>query len=95
MANGELDLYEPHPIAYEAKAWVGKYLRSDPMNTMLLQESLASTALSGNRSAEIMSETLRRLLNGESVSDRYLLGLAWFLRNWKNENDATPENSQS
>lgn len=53
------------------------------MNTMLLQESLASTALSGNRSAEIMSETLRRLLNGEPVSDRYLLGLAWFLRNWK------------
>jgi hypothetical protein len=53
----------------------------------MLQESLASTAIEGNDLSEICMETLRRLVNGEPVSDRYLLGLAWMLRNLKEASD--------
>lgn len=66
---------EPHPAALDALAWI----RQQPHLPLWL-ESFASTALSGNRSAEICGETLRRLLAGEPVSDRYVLGLAWTMR---------------
>ena len=84
MTEVSLEENEPHPIAFSAQKWVAKYL-SDPRVLFRVQESLASTALSGNRSAEIMLITLRRLLNSEPVSDRYLLGLAWFLKELDNE----------
>lgn len=67
---------EPHPIARNAQLWVAKYVAMNPM----VIESIASCALSNNRTAEICHSTLTRLLNGEPVSDRYLLGLAWFLK---------------
>ena len=44
------------------------------------QEALSSCAIEGNRMAEVCSETLRRVLAHEPVSDRYLLGLAWTIR---------------
>ena len=67
---------EYHPSADSAAA----YIRSMPLHDLALaQESLCSCALSGNRLAEVCAETLRRFLDGETVSDRYLLGLAWFL----------------
>ena len=43
-------------------------------------ESLSSCAIENNRLAEILAETLHRVMTGEKVSDRYLLGLAWFLK---------------
>ena len=48
-------------------------------------EAIYSTAIEGtNRTAVIAASTLRRLEEGEPVSDRYLMGLAWFI--WALEN---------
>ena len=43
-------------------------------------EAFASVSIAGNRLAEVCSETLRRAMAGEPVSDRYLLGLCWVMR---------------
>ena len=83
--KGTLREGEPHPAAYDAKTWLSDYLSADPRRTMLLAESFASVALSGNPTSELCSETLRRLLAGEPVSDRYLLGLAWTIRAMEEE----------
>jgi len=66
-----LQVGEVHPAARTAFAYVKSHI------TPMLIEAFASTALSGNRLANICTETLRRIMNGEPVSDRYLLGLAW------------------
>jgi hypothetical protein len=44
------------------------------------REVFASCAIEGFRSSEVCGETLGRLLDGQPVSDRYLLGLAWVMR---------------
>lgn len=71
---------QPHPAARDAQQWLRKRLGRDPVDTLRLQESFASVGLSGNATSEVCSETLRRILDGEPVSDRYLLGLAWTIR---------------
>lgn len=76
----ELNLGEPHPAAFSAKEWI---LKQDKQWLCLMLESFSSCAIESNRLAEICAETLRRLLHGEPVSDRYLLGLAWSLRDMK------------
>lgn len=75
--NGELKLGEPHPAAITARDWIAS---RSPENIALWQEAFASCGLRGNRLGEICGETLRRLLAGEPVSDRYILGLAWTMR---------------
>lgn len=80
---GTLELGEIHPCSKIALQFVREYLLEHDAN--LLLESLASTALSGSRAAEICLETLDRLLAKERVSDRYLMGLAWFL--WQMDQD--------
>lgn len=70
--GGELDAGEPHPAAYEALKWLEEL---PPEDLFMWMEAFASCALSGNRLAEICSETLRRVTSNEPVSDRYLLGL--------------------
>jgi hypothetical protein len=72
-----LGVTEPHPAVHSAR----DYLVSIADKLFLYQESFASCAIEGNRLAEICSGTLRRLMNREPVSDRYLLGLAWTIRN--------------
>lgn len=72
MSRGTLKPTEPHPAALTALAYLQKMPASE---LMVWQASFASNALEGNRLAEICYETLDRLLNGEPVSDRYLLGL--------------------
>ena len=75
--RGTLRPGRPHPAAKSALAWI----RTQSLPTLLQwQEAFASTALEGNFAAEVYCETLRRLLEGEPVSDRYLLGLAWMMR---------------
>jgi hypothetical protein len=75
--RGTLRPGRPHPAARSALAWI----RTQPLPTLLQwQEAFASTALEGNFAAEVYCETLRRLLEGEAVSDRYLLGLVWVMR---------------
>lgn len=74
---GTLDLGEPHPAARDALRW----LRSLPPATLMVyQSAFSSLAAIDNRLAEICAETLRRILAGEPISDRYLLGLAWTIR---------------
>ena len=81
--RGELSPNEPHPAAYEAKAWIA---RQPPEELYKWREVFASCAIEGNRLGDVCAETLNRLLNSQPVSDRYLLGLAWTMRagNWPN-----------
>lgn len=79
---------EYHPAADSAMVWIKWFIASDPLRWIQIKEAISSTALSGNRMAEICSETIRRLAENEGVSDRYLLGLAWFLRdNFERDSD--------
>ena len=83
---GTLKEGEPHPAAYDAKQWILDYVRRNDVHAVFsLLEAFCSTGISGNRLAECCGETLRRLLAGEPVSDRYLLGLAWTMRNMENQ----------
>lgn len=75
--RGTLEQTEQHPAAFMAL----DYIRTIPLQELLLkQEALATCAIEGNRLAEVCLATLNRLLNKQPVSDRYLLGLAWFLK---------------
>lgn len=76
---GTLQIGEYHPAADSAFKYIKAHL-SNPFFFSIIRESIASCALSGNRLAEVCHETLRRIENNEPVSDRYLLGLAWFVR---------------
>ena len=81
MTRGELAPTEPHPAAYTAKEWIAKL----PTNELFQwREAFASCAIEGNRLAEVCSETLRRLMDGKPVGDRYILGLSYTMRsgNW-------------
>lgn len=74
--SGILGPNEPHPAAQGALRWV---LQLPQDELAKWQESFSSCAITGNRTAEICGETLRRLTTGQPVSDRYVLGLAFFL----------------
>lgn len=78
MTKGTIKLNEYHPAADSAI----KYLNSLGIKKLMMyQESFASCAIEGNRLAEICSETLDRVMRKDKLSDRYLLGLAWTIRN--------------
>lgn len=77
---GSLSEGQPHPMAYSALDWFNNYKTQHLKEWMMMQESIASSALAGNDTAEVLHETIRRLNAGEPVSDRYLFGLCWFLR---------------
>lgn len=77
MMRGELELKEPHPAARSAMQWLDA-LGREQLSVYLA--AFSSCAIKGNRLAEICGETLRRVLHNEPVSDRYLLGLVWTLR---------------
>jgi len=87
MGHGELPPGDPHPAAYRAQEYIAKL---DMTKLFLYLESFSSCAISGNNLAEVCAETLHRLMHGEPVSDRYLLGLAWTIRNME-ESDETPK----
>ena len=75
--QGTLRPTEPHPAVFGARDYISRI----PTATLFqFQEAFATCAIEGNRLGEICGETLRRLLSGEPVSDRYLLGLAWVLK---------------
>ncbi len=74
---GSLRLGEPHPAAHTAFGYIKGLSASD---LLMWEEALASCAISGNRAAEIGLSTLKRILSGQPISDRYLLGLAWMMR---------------
>lgn len=78
--RGELEPAEFHPAALSAMEFMNSISYEEKARW---QESFSSCAIEGNRLAEICSETLNRLMTGQKVSDRYLLGLAWTIRNGK------------
>ena len=80
--TGTLEIGEIHPMAPSSMKFVKEFLIKDVKRAMMLREALASAALAGNRLVEVCGETLRRVLEGETVSDRYLLGLAWYLKTY-------------
>lgn len=70
--SGDLNPQEPHP----ASLIVFQKIKSMSAKDLLQwQEVFASTALSGNRCAEVCFGTINRLLEGKPVSDRYIMGL--------------------
>jgi hypothetical protein len=75
MDRTELNPGESHPAALSAIIYVLQRI-DDPT----LLESLASCAIESNRLAEVCLGTINRIKNKQPVSDRYLLGLAWFLK---------------
>ncbi len=79
--QGHLEPGEPHPMAHSALRWINDNMSHK--ERCYYMEALASCAIEGNEIGEICGETLRRLMSGEPVSDRYILGLAWFLRDSK------------
>lgn len=81
--RGTLAPTEPHPSARMAM----DYLWSIPLCDLLMhREAFSSCAIENNRLAEVCAETLRRIMHGEPVSDRYLLGLAWAIRDMEDKN---------
>jgi hypothetical protein len=77
---GTLAPTEPHPAALDAHKYV-LLVRADFHTWAIMSEAFNSTALTGNRLAIVCSETIMRLDKGWPVSDRYMLGLAWAVRN--------------
>lgn len=75
--TGTLADREPHPAALDALSWV---MDQPPEELERWRGAFDLATVAGFRTAAICGETLRRVLAGESVSDRYLLGLAWAMR---------------
>lgn len=73
--RGELKENEAHPIVSNATRYI-----FTKINDPLLLESLASCAIESNRLAEVCLETIKRIKSKEPIGERYLLGLAWFLK---------------
>lgn len=71
---------EYHPAANSAMKYVMKYLIEDVKRVFRLKEAFASSAISGNKLGDICGETLNRIMTGQNVSDRYLLGLSWTIK---------------
>jgi hypothetical protein len=82
--KGTLKNGRPHPSTSSALDYING-LGINKLSCYL--ESYSSCAIEGNEIGEICGETLRRLLFGEPVSDRYLLGLAWNLKVMEESND--------
>ena len=75
MNKGELKPKENHPAVCSAIEYL-----SVKINELKIEEAFASCAIENNRLSEICLETVRRIKSNEPVSDRYLLGLAWTLK---------------
>ena len=82
--RGTIRRGEYHPAAAAAMA----YMKTLSLITLTMYlESFSSCAIEGNRLGEICSETLNRLMKGDPISDRYLLGLAWTIKSMEENNE--------
>jgi hypothetical protein len=68
---------EAHPAAQGALQFLNALSFEERQDFLL---TFSSLAIEGNRLAEVCFGTLRRLIDGAPVSDRYLLGLAWEIK---------------
>lgn len=78
--ESELLPTEHHMAADHAMQWLQEWKVANVDKYFMLKEAVASTALSGNRLAQVLYGTLERLGKGQPVSDRYLLGLCWYIK---------------
>lgn len=85
MSHDDLKDGEPHPAVYPALKWIKENYGLEEL--LMQQEAFSSCAIEGNRLGEVCAGTLRRLMNHEPVSDRYLLGLAWTLMSFKKDKE--------
>lgn len=90
LSPGTLAIGEIHPCAHIAMHYIKQSLIKNA-DLFSIREALASCAISGNRLAEVCNETLRRILDKEPVSDRYVMGLAWFLYSRENKESVSEE----
>lgn len=82
----ELKRGEAHPASYYAREWILNNYTIDELFIML--EAMSSCAIEGNKEASICADTLDRMLTSKPCSDRYIMGLAWYLHKMKAvEND--------
>lgn len=73
-----------HPSADDAMNWLQTFMLNRPDEYLQIKEAIYSTALAGNPMANYCVGTIERLAASEPVSDRYLLGLAWLVRDMAN-----------
>ncbi|KKK78405.1 hypothetical protein LCGC14_2843940 [marine sediment metagenome] len=85
--SDELKQGEPHPSALSALRWFNQHVGHDPTELFKWTGLLASVAIGDNKLAQVCVGTLNRLMKGEPVGDRYLLGLCWLLRDLKEKNN--------
>lgn len=78
--RGTLAPTEPHPASTSALNYLLE-LRYEKLLTY--REAMASCAIEGNRLGEVCVETINRILSSKPVSDRYLLGLAWAIKEFE------------
>lgn len=69
-------------MAYQAYRYVSQWVAADTARALTLLESLSSCAIEDNELAIDCSETLSRFMQGQPVGSQYILGLAWFLRDF-------------
>lgn len=81
-----LEPKEPHPAALAARDWIAKNCSTEDL--LMWLHSFSSCAIDGNRLAEVCAGTIRRLIKGEPVSDRYMLGLAWTIMEGTNDRNS-------
>lgn len=81
--RGTLAPTEPHPSSQSAMSYIKGKFYDNKLNNY--QEAFSSCAIEGNRLGEICAETMRRIMHGKPVSDRYLLGLAWAIRDMEDK----------
>lgn len=79
-----LEVGEMHPMAPEAFKYIKQNISTEDI------EAMASCAIEGNRLAEVCLGTYNRIENGEPVSDRYVLGLAWFIKQLRDNDYSFP-----
>ena len=85
--RGTLEALEPHPAAHSAQIYLAKLAGQGKLLTY--QEAFASCALEGNRMGEVCVETITRLCKSRTVSDRYVLGLAWAIRDMEEQDNGS------
>ena len=73
--RSELEVAEFHPAYNIAK----RIIQENIQDAHILLESMSSCAIEGNRLAEVCAGTLERILRGDPVGERYVMGLALML----------------
>lgn len=80
LAKGKITI-KPVAIVPQIIEYVNKRLKEMGwVDVSMLREAMASCAIESNELADELLGTLDRILKKEKIGDRYLLQLAWFLR---------------